>query len=78
MLQEPADPAPALPFAGGFAPDLVLFCFVQKCGSQVTAERSNSLVCGTLSTTLGKHFKENKITKHPNFVCKHSVEVPVL
>lgn len=78
MLQEPTDSVPALAFGGEFAPDLFFFCFVQKCGSQVTAERSHSLVCGTLSTTLGKHFKENKTTKRPNFVCKHNVKVPVL
>lgn len=78
MLQEPTHPVPSLGFGGGFAPDLGYSCFVPVWFSGHSAERSHSLVCGTLSTTSGKHFKENKITKHPNFVCKLNVEVPVL
>lgn len=80
MLQEPTDPVPSLACGGGFAPDLGFIsasCRIVVLSGH-SAERSHSLVCGTLSTTLGKHFKENKITKHPNFVCKHDVEVPVL
>lgn len=61
MLQEPTDPVSGLGFGMGFALDLGFFCFVQKCGSQVTAERSHSVVCGTLSTTSGKHFKKIKL-----------------
>lgn len=36
MLQEPTDPVSGLGFGVGFALDLGFFCFVQKCGSQVS------------------------------------------